>query len=147
MRNQRDLYPVDRDFDGFFDDFRRNFFKDFYPNRREARQSSRIMDTDIHLNDDGSYTVFVDMPGFKKEDIKLNYGNGLLSIFAERHKESKKKKDNQVISEERTSGEFHRSYPIGNIDPKKIKASLEEGILRIDLPIVNGENNADIKIN
>ncbi|EUJ21472.1 low molecular weight heat stress protein [Listeria aquatica FSL S10-1188] len=92
MRNQRDLYPVDRDFDGFFDDFRRNFFKDFYPNRREAKQMSRIMDTDIHLNDDGSYTVFVDMPGFKREDIKLNYGNGLLSIFAERHKESKKEK-------------------------------------------------------
>ncbi|EUJ31235.1 small heat shock protein [Listeria floridensis FSL S10-1187] len=131
----------------FFDDFRRNFFKDFYPNRREAKQLSRIMDTDIHLNDDGSYTVYVDMPGFKKENIKLNYGNGILTIFAERTKDSQKKNNHHVVSEERSSGEYRRSYQIGDIDPSKIKASLEEGILKIDLPILNGENNTDIKIN
>ena len=73
-----------------FDDFDRNFFSGF--TRPEhvlyGRNAQHMMKTDIKETDEG-YEVDVDLPGFKKEEIKLNLENGYLTIATEKALEKK----------------------------------------------------------
>ena len=51
------------------------------PRRVFGKRSANVMKTDVRENKD-SYDVFVDLPGFKKEDVKLDLDNGYLTISA-----------------------------------------------------------------
>ena len=63
-------------FDNFFDN---NFFSGRNP--LYGKHEKDIMKTDVREKD-GNYEVFVDLPGFKKEDVTLNLENGYLTITA-----------------------------------------------------------------
>ena len=73
-----------------FDDFDRDFFRGF--TRPEhvlyGRNAQHMMKTDVKETDEG-YEVDVDLPGFKKEEIKLNLENGYLTIATEKALEKK----------------------------------------------------------
>ena len=51
-----------------------------------GKRAANVMKTDVRENKD-SYDVFVDLPGFKKEDVKLDLDNGYLTISAQRNEE------------------------------------------------------------
>ena len=101
-----------------------------------GRQTQGLMKTDVRELEK-NYELDVDMPGFKKEDIKLELDGGYLTITAE-HKESKDEKDakGQYLRRERYSGACSRSFYIGDdaLEPKDVSASFENGILRISVP-------------
>ena len=68
-----------------FDDFDRNFFRGFdHPGRTlYGKNAPHIMKTDVKETENG-YEVDVDLPGFKKDEIKLELNNGYLTISTEK---------------------------------------------------------------
>ena len=93
------------------------------------------MKTDVRENKD-SYDVFVDLPGFKKEDVKLDLDNGYLTISAQRNEElDDKDNEGRYIRQERATGSCARSFYVGKeLEPKDISAKFENGILTLHLP-------------
>ena len=93
------------------------------------------MRTDI-VEKDGTYFMKVDMPGYKKEDIKAELRDGYLTISAGSD-DTKEEKDDEgnVVYRERHSGECRRSYFVGkHLSEEDIKASFENGVLNIEFP-------------
>ena len=113
-----------RDFDLFEDVFNIPVFR-----------NDTLMKTDIYEKD-GNYVMKMDLPGYKKEDIKISLYNGNLSVSASRN-ESKEEKDDQgnMIRQERFSGTASRSFYVGKqITDQDVRASFEDGILTLTVP-------------
>ena len=81
-----------------------------------------------------SYKLEADLPGFKKEDIKLDLNDDCLTISAERKSESEEKDKSGFVRRERTYGSFTRSFDVSGIDASAITASYADGVLTLDLP-------------
>jgi HSP20 family protein len=80
------------------------------------------------------FVLKVDLPGIKKEDIKLEVSDNILTISGER-KEEKEEKEAQYYRREIVYGSFYRSIQLPpNVDPEKITAKLENGVLTIEIP-------------
>lgn len=84
--------------------------------------------------DDTAIFIEADMPGVKKEDIKVSMEDDVLTISAERNQqEEEKKKGYHRI--ERTWGSLSRSFTVGeNVDPENIEAAYDNGVLKIKVP-------------
>jgi HSP20 family protein len=108
-----------------------SLFGDVFDDFGIFRKSNSIMKSDIYEKD-GVYTVEVDIPGFKKENVKVDYDDGYLKISGKR--EEVKEENTNYLHKERFSGEFSRSYYIGNIDESSIKAKFEDGTLKVTFP-------------
>ena len=92
-----------------------------------------ILKTDIKDNGD-SYELIADLPGFKKEDIKVDLEEDRLTISAARHSEAEEKKDNNYIRIERSYGTYSRSFDVSGINTDEIGAKYENGVLTLTLP-------------
>lgn len=104
-----------------------NLFDDMlFDNNRKGRHYPEIMKTDLK-EDENEYTLEIDVPGYKKEDIKIELDNGYITVSAKTEKttdESDKKSN--YIHKERYFGECSRSYYVGdNITEEDIKASFK----------------------
>ena len=133
--------------------FNNNLFDDFfgfpfyYDNRTEDKAEKKLyghhagnlMKTDIKELDNG-YELEIDLPGFKKDEIKAELNNGYLTVSAakglDEDKEDKEdKKTGKYIRRERYAGACQRSYYVGeDITEEDIKASFEHGILTLFVP-------------
>ena len=105
------------------------------PRSMFGKRSANVMKTDVRENKD-SYDVFVDLPGFKKEDVKLDLDNGYLTISAQRNEElDEKDNEGRYIRQERATGSCARSFYVGeNLKPTDVAAKFENGILELKLP-------------
>ena len=110
-----------------FDNFTRNFFQSSNANLPAFR-------TDIRDAGD-KFVLEAELPGFNKEDIKLDVKDGILTITAE-HKDQQEDKDSKgtYIRRERRYGSFTRSFDITGIDESGITAAYQNGILELNLP-------------
>ena len=116
-------------FDNFFDN---NFFSGRNP--LYGKHEKDIMKTDVREKD-GNYEVFVDLPGFKKEDVTLNLENGYLTITAEKGLEKDEDEKGSYVRKERWSGSCSRSFYLGDgVRAEDIKAKMEDGILTLTFP-------------
>ena len=114
-------------FDTFFSD---PWFNDPWFDDRDVQKAQkklyghngkRMMLTDIKESDKG-YELEMDLPGFKKDEIKASLENGYLTITAEK-------------GLEKDSGICQRTFYVGDeIEQDDIKASFKHGILRLDIP-------------
>lgn len=111
-------------FDDFFDD---PFFN--------SKQEIKLMKTDIKEHDN-KYELVIDLPGYNKEDIKINIEDGYLIINASTNTSTNEKDENGCyIRKERYYGECSRKFYIGeNIKEEEIKASFKNGTLGIEIP-------------
>jgi len=108
-------------FDEFFDD---NFF-----NKKEKN----LMKTDIKEKKD-RYTIEMDLPGFEKENIKLELNNGYLTITGKQENKIDEEEE-KYVHKERFYGECTRSFFVGdNIKEEDIDAEFKNGTLKIDIP-------------
>ena len=104
------------------------------PRSMFGKRAANVMKTDVRENKD-SYDVFVDLPGFKKEDIHVDVKDNTLSITAERHSEfEQKEKKNSYLRCERSFGSYSRSFDVSGIDCANIKAAYKDGVLTLTLP-------------
>ena len=95
--------------------------------------------------DDNDYIIEADLPGVDKKDIEISYKNGYLNISAKRENNLEEKKDNYV-RQERSYGEFKRSFYIDNVEEDKIDANFDNGVLKVTLPKLNKEIHETKKI-
>ena len=78
--------------------------------------------------------IEMDLPGFTKDNVTIDYSNGYLSVTAIQNQEEK-----NYIHQERFYGEYSRSFYVGDINESSIKATLENGILKISFPKENNQ--------
>jgi HSP20 family protein len=89
---------------------------------------------DISENGD-TYQVSAEMPGVKKEDIKVSVEGNLVRISAEAKKESEEKKGDQVLRSERYYGRLERAFTLdGDVDDTRVDAKYADGVLKLKLP-------------
>ena len=115
-------FPFDRDFWG-------------RKNPLYGKNANKIMKTDIREHD-GGYELDVDLPGFKKDEINVEFENGYLTISAAKglDKDEQDKKG-KYIRRERYAGAMQRSFYVGDeVTQEDIKAKFEDGILRLSIP-------------
>lgn len=109
-----------------------NFFDDIFDDSL-LKKERNLMKTDIKETED-EYILEIDIPGCKKENIKIDLEQGYLNVKAEILKNTDTTSDT-YIHKERFSGSCQRSYYIGNnIIEDDIKASFINGILEIRIP-------------
>ena len=123
--------------DNVFDDF---FDFPFYDDRAEKKlyghHAANLMKTDIQEHDDG-YTLEMDLPGFKKDEIKVELNNGYMTISAAKglDEDTKDKKSGKYIRRERYTGSCQRSFYVGeDVTEEDIKAEFKHGILKLFVP-------------
>ena len=101
-----------------FDDFDRSFFHGF--NRPErvlyGKNAAHMMKTDVKETEEG-YEVDVELPGFKKEEIKLELNSGYLTISTEKSLEKEKK--GKFIRQERYAVAHVETALLSLLIPKK----------------------------
>ena len=100
-----------------------------------GKHASRVMKTDVHEQDD-HYDVDIDLPGFKKDEIKIELDNGYLTVNASKGLDKEEKNDKgKLIRQERYSGSMQRSFYVGeNVTEEDIKAKFEDGVLMLTVP-------------
>ena len=124
--------------------FGENLFDDFFDdsfgmmNARSplyGKHARNLMKTDIREKEN-SYELAVDLPGFKKDEIKLELNDGYLTISAEKGLDKDEKdKENRYIRRERYAGSMSRSFYVGeSLTEQDIHAKYENGILTLDVP-------------
>lgn len=83
---------------------------------------------------DKEYLVKADLPEVKKEDVKVQYEDGMLTVEGER-KQEKEEKDKKFHRIERRYGKFVRRFSMpSEIDGTKVSAEFKEGVLNVHLP-------------
>ena len=118
-------------FDDFFEDFGR-------PAKRAVKYTNSnmpVMRTDIKESDAG-YELHIDLPGYKKEDVRAQLKEGNLTISATRKTETEHKDENgKFIRRERFNGNCSRTFYVGDaVEQSDIKAKFEDGILKVFVP-------------
>ena len=147
-RNTSDLFSF---FDSFLDDFfgirerelgrltdnRIDFLRFEYPRSNIYKKK----------DDNGNmmYQLKVEVPGFKKEDIKIKVLEDSV-LLIEGNYETEKKNETQNCVEEFSTKSFRRKYLISNLDKDSIKAKLEDGILTVDVQSKKREKIVEIVI-
>lgn len=116
-----------------FDDWMR------FPVERETRnytnRAADLMKTDIK-DKDGNYELSIDLPGFNKEDMKIQLKEGYLTIQAARTDNRDEKDENgKYIRRERYTGRCSRSFFVGKtIQQEDVHAKYENGVLKVTFP-------------
>ena len=126
--------------------FGENLFDDWFsfPNFPEVRDIERKlygrraaheMKTDVREHENG-FEVDIDLPGFKKDEIRLELENGTLTVHAAKAVDKEKTdKAGKVIRQERYTGAMQRSFYVGDaLTEEDIGAKFENGVLSLNIP-------------
>ena len=124
--------------------FGENLFDDFMfsPWRSEffsaPKTTKHVMNTDVRENED-SYELDIELPGYRKEDVSAKLENGYLTIQASRKSnEDEKDQKGNYIRRERYAGTCSRSFYVGeDVQQNEIHAKFEDGILKLTVPKVD----------
>lgn len=118
-----------------FDDFFGDFAFPEIDRTIYGRHANNLMRTDVKETDSG-YEVDIDMPGFKKEDIRMELEKGYLTVSAAKEYGDDQKDDKgRYVKRERYSGSVSRSFYVGeNVTEEDIHPRYENGILSFCLP-------------
>jgi HSP20 family protein len=106
------------------------YFEDWHEKDWLAKVGS--MRSDLKETDT-AFIVEAELPGFKKEDISVEYKNSILMIEAKREEETKEEKEN-FIKRERYYGEASRSFMVEGIKSDAISAEYKDGVLTVNMP-------------
>jgi HSP20 family molecular chaperone IbpA len=104
-------------------------------NYMRTANTNGLMQTDVEEKDNG-YEITMNLPGFKKEDVKGEIKDGYLTVTASTNTNNDEKdKDGNFIRRERYSGTCSRSFYVGEeVTEDDIKAKFTDGVLKIAVP-------------
>lgn len=95
---------------------------------------------------DNEYVVTAELPGMTKDNVDIEYQNGVLTLKGEKSEE-KREEERNVLVWERQYGSFQRSFMLPNtIDQDKITAEFKDGVLKVVLPKVEAAKGRKINI-
>lgn len=115
----------------------RYLFNDLFDTMFENKNfKNGLMKADVFV-ENNIYNIEIEIPGFKKEDISIDYDKGYLNITA---KKEEVNEDKDYIRKERFYGMYERSFYVGEIDEKMIKANFNDGILKVTFPKNTDQN-------
>ena len=115
---------------------RNNFslFDDIFTDPFFEIGESKLMKTDIKEKKD-KYLIDIDLPGYEKEDIKIEIQDGYLTVHAQTNKQEDEEEKGKYVRKERYIGECSRSFYVGdNITEEEIKAKFKNGTLTLKVP-------------
>ncbi len=117
-------------------EFERMFGSMFPPVRSEDPEAETAVwapRVDLVENEE-AYTIHADLPGLAREDVNVNFHDGVLSISGDRQAEAYEEKDN-CVRLERSYGRFYRSFTLPkSVKHDAIEAGYENGVLSIRVP-------------
>lgn len=127
MYNDNSMSPVKSIFDAFDNSL---FMNNFSP------VTSAFNSFKVDLKDTGNaYELTADLPGVKKDDIKLDCDNGYLTISAKMdNTQNKTDEANNFVCQERYVGSVQRSFYVGDIDKANSTANYDNGVLKVTMP-------------
>lgn len=126
--------------DQFFNGFDREIKSRFY-DERSFSPACEVAETDEH------YLMSVDLPGMKKEDIKIEVKDNILTISGERKKETTSDSKSKIQRYERTYGFFKRSFSLpASLNSEAVEARYENGVLELYLPKSQAARSRQIEI-
>jgi HSP20 family protein len=108
------------------DEMERNFFGN------EHHSVVSAFRTDV-VDTGDAYKLDAELPGFKKEDIKIDVENDVLTISVERKLDEEEKKQN-FVKRERFYGSYSRSFDVSGIEVDGIQAAYNDGVLTLTMP-------------
>lgn len=120
----------------FFDDF----LDDSFP-----KKFDKMMKCDIY-EEDGICHIEMEVPGFDKKDISIEFENGNLLVSA-MHKEEENTNKKYTHRERTFLTSCERSFYLGEINEDEIKAEFKDGILKISVPKEDKEKASKKTIN
>ena len=117
--------------DPWFDD---KEFKDMQK-KLYGHRAKNVMSTDVKEVENG-YELEMDLPGFKKDEIKVQLKDGYLTLAAAKGLDKDEKdKEGNYIRRERYAGSMSRSFYVGDgVKEEDIHAKYEDGILKLSVP-------------
>lgn len=130
----RELLSIEREFNKMFNSLSNRFgFGNGDDVDKEYENAVWSPSSDIY-EDKENYVLTLDLPGIKKDNVKISYIDGHLNISGER-KNEKESKDGTYHRVERSYGKYFRSFSLPNeIRGDKIDAEFKDGQLTITVP-------------
>ena len=97
-------------------------------------EESKVMRTDIKEKND-KYLIDIDLPGYQKENIKIEIEDGYLTVQATTDSSKEEKEEGKFVRRERYLGECSRSFYVGDaVKQEDVKASFKNGTLTLEIP-------------
>lgn len=137
----RPFESLRREIDRLFDDFEwgswRSPFRrapfDVEPFLRGEVKLGKVPAVDV-ADTATNYEITAELPGLDEKDIELKFSDGTLTIRGEKKEEKEEKRKDYYLSE-RHYGSFQRSFAVPDgVDPEKIEATFQNGVLTVTLP-------------
>lgn len=129
----KELISVEKEFSKLFDSFNNRFGLKSSKEDEDFANAVWSPLTDIK-EDENKYSLHLDLPGVKKEDVKITFNNGQIAISGERNFE-KEENNSKYHRVERAFGKYYRAFSLPEkIMEDKIEAEFKDGILNISIP-------------
>ena len=126
------LQPTTTGWPGSLQLFRRDLddvFRRFWP---ESHQEMTSFPVDIHEDENG-FHIEAELPGFTKDQIHVELEDGILSISAEQKQEQETEKHKYHVQERSYSQVCRRFTMPSGIDPNKVEAKMDSGVLYLNI--------------
>jgi len=120
-----------------FNDLVDDLFKGFLVRPMyEGTQAAALPRVKVDVSEkDGGYLVVADLPGVKKEDIRVDIDGAQVTLSAEVKREKEAKEGERVLHSERSYGKVSRSFTLPQeLDEAKAEAKFRDGVLELTLP-------------
>lgn len=129
----RELLNMEQEFNKLFNGFGKRFRTGESDSLDEYENAIWLPLADIK-EDKNNYFVMLDLPGIAKDEVKVAYNNGQLSVSGER-KQEKETIDSKFQRVERVFGQYDRSFTLPQkVKEDKIEAEFKDGQLKITVP-------------
>ena len=134
-REVRDPFALMRaEFDRFFNE--PSWAGLHWPTFRFGRGEEAAWNPEVDVFERNNYLVTkIDLPGLKKEEVKVEVTDGYLAISGERKREEEEKKE-EFYRCEREYGSFYRAVPLPKgVKFEDVKATFADGVLEVSVPL------------
>ncbi|MBF0169588.1 MAG: Hsp20/alpha crystallin family protein [Nitrospinae bacterium] len=105
---------------------------EFWPMARMNEETGYLPTMEVKETDD-AYAIRLELPGVAKEDVRVQFENGILTVSGEK-RDTTEEKSERVYRSEIRYGAFTRSLRFKEVDGEKISAKHENGVLTVTVP-------------